>query len=544
MTHRSNVQPTARQQPTDPLMQHATPNSQPLLVGGGPIYGGTFRVQSETAPLLETETAPPTEIPNPTLPFVLPNELVHPTPPGDIFPTILTPSPDRVPPPCPHFGLCGGCHYQHATYPAQLALKRQILRDLLADLPQPLPEIQTHAANPWHYRNRIRLRLEPGTSPGTFQIGYNRRASNDLLPIHTCPIATPILLRTALALTTLAQADPNAARWLTVTAELELFTLPDESAVELTLLLRAVPATPTRPKSFPGRPEPLPTPHLPAAFQALCDALKLRIPQLTGATAEPLRPTHANAPVRPTKAALKLPPTIWAKPGLLYPIPSPPATTPTETKTRPSTETAPPTETVSPTETPTRLWVTRNSFFQTNRHLLPDLLATALHAATTPLPETETLSPLTQTVPLAWDLFAGVGLFARALAPCVARITAVESAPTAIADLRAARLPNLEIIESTVLDFLRIAVTSRDRPQLVLLDPPRAGVGLEAAALLTRLAPARIVYVSCDPTTLARDLRPMLSSGYQLAEVHLVDMFPQTFHLETIAVLIRTDPTS
>ena len=490
------------------------------LLVGDPIYGGTFTTTAQP-PLSPSPTSPnephqnQNPQPKPTLPFVLPHELVLPITSGETFPTVLTPSPDRTHPPCPHFGPCGGCHYQHATYPAQLAVKQQILTNLLADLSQPLPAIQTHAADPWHYRNRIRLRLEPGTTPATFHIGYNRRASNDLLPIHSCPIATPILLRTAQALIALAEEDPNAARWLAATAELELFTLPDETAVELQLLLRAVPTVSTR----SGRPEPPSTPHLPAAFRALCDALKLHIPELTGATAEPLRPTHANASIRPTKAALRLAPIPWAKPGLLYPIPATPLT---KTKTAP------------PTKTKTALWVTRDSFFQTNRHLLPDLLATALHAAI-PNP--------TAQIPLAWDLFAGVGLFARALAPFAAHITAVESAPTAIADLRAARIPNIDIIPATVLEFLRTAVTSRDRPQLVLLDPPRAGLGLEAATLLTRLRPARIVYVSCDPTTLARDLRPMLSSGYQLADLHLVDMFPQTFHLETIAVLTHTDLT-
>ncbi len=71
------------------------------------------------------------------------------------------------------------------------------------------------------------------------------------------------------------------------------------------------------------------------------------------------------------------------------------------------------------------------------------------------------------------------------------------------------------------------------------MDPPRAGVGREVCELLVRLQVPDIVYVSCDPTTLARDLRLMVDSGYNLAELHLVDLFPQTFHLETVAVLQR-----
>ena len=72
-----------------------------------------------------------------------------------------------------------------------------------------------------------------------------------------------------------------------------------------------------------------------------------------------------------------------------------------------------------------------------------------------------------------------------------------------------------------------------------MLDPPRAGLGAEGASILVRIAPARIVYVSCDPTTLARDLAVMVRGGYVVEEVNLIDLFPQTFHLETIVRLKR-----
>ena len=110
---------------------------------------------------------------------------------------------------------------------------------------------------------------------------------------------------------------------------------------------------------------------------------------------------------------------------------------------------------------------------------------------------------------LAWDLFAGVGLFSRVLARSFHEITAVEANPTAVADLRAAltkRGTTSTVHESTTLDFLRRAVLDRDRPELIVLDPPRAGVGLEACELLVQIAAPQLVYVSCDPTTLARDL--------------------------------------
>jgi 23S rRNA (uracil1939-C5)-methyltransferase len=71
------------------------------------------------------------------------------------------------------------------------------------------------------------------------------------------------------------------------------------------------------------------------------------------------------------------------------------------------------------------------------------------------------------------------------------------------------------------------------------MDPPRAGVGAEVCALLARISSPQIVYVSCDPVTLARDLKLLVAGGYNIVEIHMVDMFPQTFHLETVIILGR-----
>ena len=390
---------------------------------------------------------------------------------------------------CPHFGPCGGCQLQHLHYPTQLALKRDRLATLLAQtsIPAP-PPIQTHAANPWHYRNRVRLRVEPDPT-GAFHLGYNRATTNDFLPIHTCPIAAPILLQAAQTLVSLAEHNSFALRWLSAAAELELFTSPDESHLQLTLFLRRAPD--------------LPADQIARSFNTLAEALHQRLPQLSGAGAELLRSTHANAP-RPRasrRAASTFIAPTWGRAGLRYPV---------------------------SLNHPEQLWVSRASFFQVNRFLVDALVAIAIAG----------LPPNEQSA-VAWDLFAGVGLFTRALAPHFARIVAVESAPASTADLAAARLAHVRVLTSTVLDFLRVAALDRDRPDLVLLDPPRAGLGLEAATLLARIGPARIIYVSCDPVTLTRDLAAMLSSGYNLAELHLVDMFPQTAHQETVAILTR-----
>jgi 23S rRNA (uracil1939-C5)-methyltransferase len=127
------------------------------------------------------------------------------------------------------------------------------------------------------------------------------------------------------------------------------------------------------------------------------------------------------------------------------------------------------------------------------------------------------------------------------LARRFARVTAVEANPAASADNRVA-LAKIGLghaaVTATTVEFLRRAAVERERPELVVLDPPRAGAGLEACALLVRLLPRTVVYVSCDPGTLARDLA-VLQGEYRMAALHLVDLFPQTAHLETVAVLER-----
>jgi 23S rRNA (uracil1939-C5)-methyltransferase len=140
---------------------------------------------------------------------------------------------------------------------------------------------------------------------------------------------------------------------------------------------------------------------------------------------------------------------------------------------------------------------------------------------------------------LAWDLFAGVGLFARRLAPAFDRVIAVESAPTATAAL-AHNLggTTASAVKSDTLTFLRRNVRG-PRPDLIIVDPPRAGLGLEASAALAEIAPSAMVYVSCDPATLARDLRVLVASGFAIESVTLADLFPQTFHIETVVRLQR-----
>jgi 23S rRNA (uracil1939-C5)-methyltransferase len=173
--------------------------------------------------------------------------------------------------------------------------------------------------------------------------------------------------------------------------------------------------------------------------------------------------------------------------------------------------------------------VDQGAFFQVNRWLIDDLIDRVVgkHKGS-----------------VAWDLFAGVGLFARRLAKSFEKVIAVESAPTAFAALEA----NLEgtggkAVRATTLEFLRRAAQTAssagaiDKPDLVVVDPPRTGLGPEVTALLAQVAPETIVYVSCDPATLGRDLKALIEAGYTIESMALADLFPQTYHLESMVEL-------
>jgi 23S rRNA (uracil1939-C5)-methyltransferase len=177
--------------------------------------------------------------------------------------------------------------------------------------------------------------------------------------------------------------------------------------------------------------------------------------------------------------------------------------------------------------------VDHGAFFQVNRWLVDSLIERFV---------------ADQQGKLAWDLFAGVGLFARQLTEKFARVIAVESAPAATKALAANLKGTAGIpVKSETLAFLRTNASQRPDavvsesgiPDLVVVDPPRTGLGAETCSLLSVIAAPSLVYVSCDPATLARDQLALIASGYQIQSITLADLFPQTFHLETVVHLMQ-----
>lgn len=423
------------------------------------------------------------------VPFVLPSErvTVEPVERKKKFVRarlrqVLEPSPQRVPAPCPHFGACGGCNYQHVPYEVQLKYKEEILRETLRHLGKvDWPgEITDHASEPWHYRNRAQWKVRPVGSPqsnaesyiepgrenthgkparteNTLAIGYFRAKSTSLCAVNDCPILSPTLLRTLLAFRD-ALASGRLPREL---SEIEALTNGTDDAEASPILLTL---------TFTGFPS-----HAAEHAQTIREI----VPE-----------TESVLFHDPSHDRMEL-----FGPGFI------------------------------------EYWLGKRtyrvghfSFFQVSRFLASDLA----HEVAENEPGGE----------VALDLFAGVGLFALPLAERFQKVIAVESNPAAARDLESnsPRADRIEIRTTDVGDFLE---RFRKTPDLVVLDPPRAGLSPEGLRRLVEISASRITYVSCEPPTLARDLCTLLDGGYEISEIHLFDLFPQTFHMETVVRLRR-----
>ncbi|MCU1272148.1 MAG: rRNA m(5)U939 methyltransferase [Acidobacteriaceae bacterium] len=169
-----------------------------------------------------------------------------------------------------------------------------------------------------------------------------------------------------------------------------------------------------------------------------------------------------------------------------------------------------------------RYRVSAGAFFQVNRFLIDELVSIVTDVA---------------SGKLALDLYAGVGLFSTVLAKSFAQVIAVEASQTSHADLRHNAPQEVKAVLATTEQYLGQA--SGIRPDLVVVDPPRGGLGENVVRGLAKLDAPRVTYVSCDPSTLARDLRMLIGLGYGVSGAHLIDLFPQTYHIESVFHLAR-----
>lgn len=327
---------------------------------------------------------------------------------------ILEPSPDRVEPPCRHFGDCGGCSWQHLSYPAQLREKKGILEDALSRIAKlaAWPRLEVVSADsPWGGRNRAQFQppSHPGGSWGFFAAGSRRTVE-----LQECPVLAPELqgLWTELAG---CEGDPFSDRM-------------DRAAF-------AWGGQGSRRVRVPGRPEPEPV-----RVEVLGKTLAFQV----------------------------------------------------------------------------------QGFFQSHLGLLPRMV-------------TETVGDATGRE--AWDLYSGVGLFASHLEDRFETVHAVEN------DGLAARHAQSNLGKAShhcwaVEDWLEDAVrTGRPAPDFAVVDPPRQGLTQRASRALISLRPDVVRYVSCGHDTFARDLKAFVEAGWTLEKIVLLDLYPHTPHMETVATL-------
>jgi 23S rRNA (uracil1939-C5)-methyltransferase len=381
---------------------------------------------------------------------------------------LLTASPQRLEARCPHFGICGGCDYQHISYDAQLDIKQEILRETLRrlgriDWKEP---ITVHASPPWEYRNRAQWKVRPLSSgkagqPSTevTSIGYFQACSSALCPVETCSIISPKLLATFQTLREdLASGDlPPTLR------EIEAFADVSDNELLLTVTCSVLP----RP------PEPL----LQTLAQMVPTAKSFLLQDVAGERMSLLGPGFLQYEVSQKQFR-----------------------------------------------------VGHMSFFQVNRFLVEEMA--------------ELVRKLAGAGELGFDLYAGVGLFSAFLADNFSQVAAVEADPASARDLESvarSSATTIAVHNQPAGLFLSKWKAKRGKraPDVVVVDPPRAGLEDGVAEQLIALAPEKIVYVSCDPSTLARDLAKLSAQAYTLQELHILDMFPQTYHIESVALLER-----
>jgi 23S rRNA (uracil1939-C5)-methyltransferase len=426
-----------------------------------------------------------------TVPFTIPGERVrvslHPSrKSGAALVEVVRRSPHRVSARCAHFGVCGGCAWQHIAYQEQLRLKAEMLdrlvREAVAEAPAARPTIAaTRLDDPWHYRQKVHFVFSDAGRPrerSGLVMGHYARGSRRVMPIRECPVHDDRGNTLAFGLFD-AYARASAGHGL---PSLKSVAIRVSGATDETMATLVVTGD-TDPRVRAATRKALTTPLAPSSF-------------------------HVNEHPRGD--------------GFIF---------------GPETRRLAGTERLREDVSGVTFLISPTSFFQTNVRAAEILVRLVLEAV-----------PIGAAI---LDLYAGAGLFALPLARRGHRVTAVEASRAAVADgeasLRVNRIPpeRCRFIAKPVGTFTRRPAFAdrlrRDQAELVvILDPPREGC--EASVLddvFGRVAPANAIYVSCNPETLARDLKRITRHGYTIRSMQPVDMFPHTPHIETVVVVSK-----
>ena len=393
------------------------------------------------------------------------------------------PSPDRVPAPCPHAERCGGCRFQELRYERQLEIKERLTRETLVRLggiASPPVAAIVPAPERFHYRNKMEFSFQPGED-GTPRLGLHERGAFDrIFEIETCLLPSPLTVE----IVRFTQRFARDHGW------------------------RAY-----HPRRHEGVVRFLTVRHLP----------------ITGECAVHLVAADGEIAALETWArdVAALSPAVRAVSLLLN-------------RTRANVATGEERVLVGSGVIVERLGglefeVSGTAFLQTNSRQADALYARALEAASLEGRE------------CVLDLYCGTGTLTLLLARSAGEAIGVESVPESTEHARrnAARnhIANARFeageARAVLREWARGERPRAPKPEVVVVDPPRAGLHARVVARVAELQPRRIVYVSCNPATLARDLRDFTARGYTLAEVAPFDLFPHTPHIECVALLTR-----
>ncbi|MDI3328461.1 MAG: 23S rRNA (uracil(1939)-C(5))-methyltransferase RlmD [Alicyclobacillaceae bacterium] len=393
---------------------------------------------------------------------------------------ILHPSPHRRTPPCPVYGRCGGCQLQHLAYEEQLRAKKELVIESFrryTRLSDPPVREVLGMEEPWAYRNKAQFQV--GEVRGRVAVGLYEPESHRLVDLTGCPVQHPRV---------------NAALKAVRDALEELGIAPyDErrrTGTVRTVVVRAGTATGELHITLVTR-----TPDLPNR-EALMAALRRRIPGLTGVSQN----------VNSARSPLIFGPetrVLWG-----------------EAKLR---------ERLGERD----FWLSPRAFFQLNPVQTVKLYGVVREAAG--------LTGRERVV----DAYCGVGTIALWLAPEAREVRGMEAVPEAVEDAREnarrAGFRHVRFEAGRAEDLLPRWVREGFVPDVIVADPPRTGLDPRLIDTVARVRPRRLVYVSCNPSTLAKNCEVLMSRGFSVRWIQPVDMFPQTSHVECCTLLVRKE---
>jgi 23S rRNA (uracil1939-C5)-methyltransferase len=410
--------------------------------------------------------------------------------------SILNASPLRTTPPCKYFGTCGGCTWQHAQYEAQLQLKRQTVIDAFERIGG-FKEVEVAPTLPsdeiYFYRNKIEFSFSRQRWLGEEESTGEMRGQNNLaLGFHHSRRYDRVLeINECLLQSELSNRILLAVKEFCLNERLEVYDSESQSGYLRFLVIREGKNTGERMVNlvtFDDRP---------AVASALCQYLLDRFPTLT---------TFVNTiNSRRAQVAVGDVERIYSGAGAI-----------TETLGR------------------YRFKISANSFFQTNTHQAEKLF--------------ELVRRLGDFEPtdVVYDLYSGAGALSIYVADKVSNVVGIELVRNSVDDAEHNALmngvTNCHFLQGDLKERLTRDtkwIEEHGTPDVILVDPPRNGMHPKVVQSVARLLPTRIVYVSCNPATQARDIRSLAGAGYHIESVQPIDFFPQTFHVESVVKLVR-----